>query len=53
VTVRAAARRGSGWRYTRGQHETCLIAARGKMASKIRDHSIRAVFHAPVPWTWR
>jgi len=36
-------------RYTRAQHETCIIAARGKMASEIRAHNIRSVFHAPVP----
>lgn len=39
-------------RYTRGAHETCLIAARGRMASQIQAHNIRSVLHAPVPWNW-
>lgn len=39
-------------RYTRSAHETCLIGARGRMASKIQNHGIRSVLHAPVPWNW-
>jgi N6-adenosine-specific RNA methylase IME4 len=38
--------------YTRGQHETAIIAARGRAASLVTDHSIRDVMHAPVPWNW-
>lgn len=39
-------------RYTRNAHETCVIATRGKMASKILDHSIPSTLHAPMPWNW-
>lgn len=38
--------RGMG-RYVRNAHETCLIAARGRGASIVRDHSIASVFMAP------
>jgi N6-adenosine-specific RNA methylase IME4 len=31
--------------YTRGAHETCLIATRGR--PKVRDRSVRSVFFAP------
>ncbi len=37
-------------RYVRNSHESCIIAARGKMASRILDHSIPSILHAPVPW---
>lgn len=33
-------------RYTRAEHEVCLIASRGK--NIIRDHAVRSVFDAPV-----
>jgi N6-adenosine-specific RNA methylase IME4 len=36
-------------RYTRGAHETCIIAARGKATSLIQSHSVRSVFIASVP----
>lgn len=39
-------------RYTRHAHEVCLLATRGKMASKILDHSIPSVLNAPMPWNW-
>ena len=35
-------------RYTRAQHESCIIATRGRGIDLIRDHSIRSVFEAPV-----
>lgn len=36
-------------RYTRGSHETCIIAARGSATKLITNHSTRSVFFAPVP----
>lgn len=33
-------------RYVRASHETCIIAARGKAASLILNHSTRSVFEA-------
>ena len=35
--------------YTRGAHESCLVATRGRMTKHIQSHSIRSVFHAPMP----
>lgn len=35
-------------RYTRGEHETCLICTRGKAYTLIKDHGIRSTFEAPV-----
>lgn len=35
-------------RYVRAQHETCIIATRGKGNSRIRNHAVRSVFEAPV-----
>jgi N6-adenosine-specific RNA methylase IME4 len=35
-------------RYVRNAHETCIIAARGRAASKVTSHSIRSVFFAPI-----
>ncbi len=34
-------------RYTRQSHEVCMIAARGRAASLIKDHAVRSVFMAP------
>lgn len=34
-------------RYTRGAHETCLLATRGK--PKLLAHNVRSLFEAPVP----
>jgi N6-adenosine-specific RNA methylase IME4 len=36
-------------RYVRMCDEKCIIAARGKAASLIKNHSVRSVFFAPVP----
>jgi N6-adenosine-specific RNA methylase IME4 len=35
-------------RYVRAAHETCLVAARGRAAALVADHSIRSVFFAPT-----
>ena len=35
-------------RYTRAEHETCVIASRGRGLSLIRDHAVRSTFSAPV-----
>lgn len=35
-------------RYVRAAHETCIVAARGKAAALVKDHSVRSVFFAPV-----
>ena len=35
-------------RYVRSEHETCLIATRGRGLDLIRDHSVRSTFEAPV-----
>lgn len=35
-------------RYTRLEHEVCLIASRGQGSALIRDHSIGSTFTAPV-----
>lgn len=35
-------------RYTRGSHETCIIAARGKAIPLIKNRSTRSVFYAPT-----
>lgn len=35
-------------RYTRGEHEICLVCARGKAHTLVRDHGIRSTFEAPV-----
>jgi len=37
-------------RYTRGSHETAIIAARGKFKVKVRN--MRSTFDAPVPTYW-
>lgn len=34
-------------RYVRAAHETCIVAAKGKATSLIRDHAVRSVFYAP------
>jgi len=39
-------------RYCRNSHETCILATRGAMASKIKSHSILSMLHAPMPWNW-
>lgn len=39
-------------RYVRNAHETCLIATRGAMTTRILTKNIRSVLHAPVPCTW-
>lgn len=36
-------------RYVRNCHETCIIAGRGRAASRIANHSTRSVFYAPAP----
>ncbi len=35
-------------RYVRAEHETCIVAARGRGISLIRDRSIRSTFDAPT-----
>jgi len=35
-------------RYTRGAHETCIVATRGKMIPHIKDKGIRSIFRAPI-----
>lgn len=35
-------------RFTRAEHETCIIAARGKASTLIRSHSVRSTFKAVV-----
>lgn len=47
TTVNGLPHMGMG-RYTRGQHETCIIATRGRGIDLIRNHGIRSVFEAPV-----
>ena len=34
-------------RFVRAAHETCIVAARGRAASQVIDHSVRSVFLAP------
>lgn len=34
-------------RYVRNAHETCLVAARGRASSLVRDHSVPSVLFAP------
>ena len=34
-------------RYVRAAHETCIVAARGKAAARVRDRGIRSVLLAP------
>ena len=38
--------------YTRGAHETCLIATLGKLSAHRKAKNIRSTLHAPVPWNW-
>lgn len=35
-------------RYTRLEHETCVIATRGRGIDLIRSHSVRSTFEAPI-----
>ncbi|HEX2876258.1 MAG TPA: MT-A70 family methyltransferase [Polyangiaceae bacterium] len=35
-------------RYVRAEHETCVVASRGRGIDLIRSHSIRSVLEAPV-----
>lgn len=35
-------------RYTRAEHETCIIATRGRGIQLITNHGIRSVFEAPI-----
>jgi N6-adenosine-specific RNA methylase IME4 len=47
VTPSATAAFGMG-RYSRLNHEVCLIAARGKAIDLVQRHDVRSVFFAPV-----
>jgi N6-adenosine-specific RNA methylase IME4 len=46
-TVTGARHMGMG-RYVRNEHETCIIATRGRGLDLIVDHGIRSTFEAPV-----
>jgi N6-adenosine-specific RNA methylase IME4 len=35
-------------RYTRAEHERCIVAARGNVLNEIADHGVRSVFEAEV-----
>ena len=40
------ARMGMG-HYTRADHETCIVATRGRGKDLVKDHGVRDVFYAP------
>ena len=53
IVWRKVTKKGKRWigmgRTVRAEHETCIIATRGRSSVVIRDSSIRSVFDAPVP----
>lgn len=36
-------------RILRGEHETCIVATRGKVNPLVKDHGVRTVFDAEIP----